>query len=403
MMTAPSSIATRAGAGTRTACALAVVSISMSACEAVPPDVTVHPTPENALAEPVMVTSDSVPEGLLDPERSRWIAARDRILSSELMLSLGSEERGPELFSQVRAARLDGHGRVYVLDDQTQEIRVFSAEGEHVTTFGGIGDGPDEMRSALDMSVSNDGRTVWALGLGWYKVFSQREDGLYGGSGQSQIGLPGRGFSCKLGEDRMVLSGTQSAAPEHILHEVAMGDSTMDVVRSFGASYQSTSSLVRMSMSVMGPVACDPIRRVVAHAFETLPYVRAFGPSGAMLWGSQIADFEEMVILQVVDEFGRDTFGQGRARAGVGYYDTNKSLNLYGDDHLLWQVRRTLASESRGEGTIRTYLVDIDSGAGALISDGGIPLVVGMAGERFVATAGELGPRLEVWRLGEVR
>ena len=383
--------------------ALTVVSIAMSGCESTPPGVTIHPTPENALAEPVMVTGDSVPAGLPDPALARWLSARNRILNSVLVLRLGSEQPGPEQFSEVRAARLDGRGHLYILDDQTQEIRVFSAEGEHVTTFGGIGDGPNEMRSALDMSVSNDGRTVWALGLGWYKVFRQRETGLFEGSGLSDIPVPAGGSSCKLGEDRMVLSGALTTDPEHILHEVVMRDSAVDVVRSFGASYQSTSSLVRMMMSVIGPVACDPMRGVVVHAFETLPYVRAFGQSGAMLWGSQIDDFEEMLIVAGVDEFGRESFGQRGAREGVEYYDTNKSLNRYGDDHLLWQIRRTLASEPPNEGTIRTYLVDIDSGAGALISNGGIPLVVGMAGERFVATAGELRPRMEVWTLGEVR
>lgn len=379
--------------------ALALAAVAVSACEYDPPGITIHPTPANALAEPIMVTADSVPEGLAPRDLGRWLAARDQILDSRLALRLGSEEEGPELFSEVRAARLDGMGRLFVLDDHTQEIRVFSSEGEHLTTFGGTGDGPEEMRSGMDISVSHDGGRVWAFGIGWYKVFTKGEDGTYKGSGQSHIPVPAGGFSCRLAEDRIVVSGVTSSDSEHTLHEVAMDDGNM--LRSFGASYESTSPLVRMLMSVVSPVACDPVRGMVAHAFESLPYVRAFGPNGEMLWGSQIEDFEEMFMIQRVDEFGRDTFGQQGARAGVGYYDTNKGLSLYGDGYLVWQVRRTLASERPGTGTIRTYLLDIDSGRGALISNGGIPLIVGMAEERFVATAGELRPRLEVWTIGE--
>lgn len=348
-----------------------------------------------------MVNADSVPEGLSSRNLDRWRAARDQILNSSLAESLGSEEEGPELFSEVRAARLDDMGRLFVLDDHTQEIRVFSSEGAHLATFGGVGDGPEEMRSGMDISVSRDGGRVWAFGIGWYKVFTKGEDGTYKGSGQSQIPVPAGGFSCKLAEGRIVLSGVTSADLEHTLHEVAMDDG--QVLRSFGASYKSTSPMVRLLMSVIGPVACDPVRGVVAHAFESLPYVRAFGPDGAVLWGSQIEDFEEMLMVQRIDEFGRDTFGQRGAREGVEHYDTNKGLTLYGDGHLVWQVRRTLASERPGTGTIRTYLLDIDSGKGALISNGGIPLIVGMAEDRFVATAGELRPRLEVWTIGEPR
>lgn len=195
-----------------------------------------------------------------------------------------------------------------------------------------------------------------------------------------------------------LLSGVRSAEPEYTLHEVAMGDGSL--TRSFGPSYETTSPLVRTMMSVIGPVACDPVRGLVAHAFETLPYIRVFGANGEFLRASQIDEFAEMLMIQRVDEFGRDAFGQRGARAGAAAYDTNKGLNLYGGDHLLWQVRRTLASEHPGMGTIRTYLLDIESGAGALISDGGIPLIVGMSGERFVATAGDMRPRLEVWTYG---
>ena len=61
-------------------------------------------------------------------------------------MRLGSiDSDGPEMFGEVRGLQLDALGRIYVLDGQAKEVRVFDAEGKHVRSFGRQGGGPGEL------------------------------------------------------------------------------------------------------------------------------------------------------------------------------------------------------------------------------------------------------------------
>lgn len=64
---------------------------------------------------------------------------------------------GPASFGLVRQIAPLPHGRVAVLDGLAQEVRVFTAEGEHEVTFGGVGSGPGELRSAQGLLLGPDG------------------------------------------------------------------------------------------------------------------------------------------------------------------------------------------------------------------------------------------------------
>lgn len=61
-------------------------------------------------------------------------------------MRLGSiDSAGPEMFGEIRGLQMDGLGRIYVLDSQAKEVRVFDAEGRHVRTIGREGGGPGEL------------------------------------------------------------------------------------------------------------------------------------------------------------------------------------------------------------------------------------------------------------------
>jgi len=376
------------------------------ACDSLPErNETVHPTRENLPEDPVYIGTDSLPAALSPESLVRWTAARDRLLSYQMSVRIGEEgmgreEGGPELFGRIGAATTDSLGRLFVLDENAQEIRVFSGDGSHVATFGGIGDGPDEMRGATDMFVSADGNVVWALGFGWYKRFEWQEDGSYGGSGVELVRAPSGGQSCSLGEDRLILSGMSSSEGEHLLHEISPADWTLQ--RSFGSAYQTPSQLVRYMMSINAPVACDPARGVIAQAFEAMPHVRIFGAGGELLRVSQNQDYKQLVMLEYVDEQGRHSFGARGAQEGEDAYDTVRSLHLYGGDYLVWQFLRTPAGRARGDDEmIRTFLLDIETGEGSLVSDGGIPRLASVGRNHFVAIRQNPYPQVEVWTAGE--
>jgi hypothetical protein len=100
------------------------------------------------------VTNDGVGEWTQD---DAWTLEED--------LRLGTiDQQGPELFSRISSIITDGAGRIYVLDAQTQEIRIFAPSGEHVRTIGGVGQGPGELTGgAAGLDWGPDG-TLWVYG-----------------------------------------------------------------------------------------------------------------------------------------------------------------------------------------------------------------------------------------------
>jgi hypothetical protein len=70
-------------------------------------------------------------------------------LELEPVFRLGTAE-GPEetVFGAISGVEVDDEGRIYVLDRQANELRIFTADGEHVRTTGRSGDGPGEFSAA---------------------------------------------------------------------------------------------------------------------------------------------------------------------------------------------------------------------------------------------------------------
>jgi hypothetical protein len=77
-------------------------------------------------------------------------------------LVIGSADGdGPDVFGHVAALDVDGSGRIYVLDQQAGQVRVFDATGRHVTSFGRPGSGPGELGpGAMAVLARVDGSAV---------------------------------------------------------------------------------------------------------------------------------------------------------------------------------------------------------------------------------------------------
>lgn len=75
-------------------------------------------------------------------------------------LSLGGvDATGPEQFGSVEAVAWADDGSIWVSDRQTQDVRVFNADGTWRTTVGGRGDGPGEFRG-IQLLGAADGDSV---------------------------------------------------------------------------------------------------------------------------------------------------------------------------------------------------------------------------------------------------
>ncbi|HZD05550.1 MAG TPA: 6-bladed beta-propeller, partial [Longimicrobiales bacterium] len=73
-----------------------------------------------------------------------------------------AEGDGPDVFGQIRAVELDPEGRMYVLDAQASEVRIFTADGFHVRTVGRPGEGPGELGGPAGLAWGPDG-ALWVM------------------------------------------------------------------------------------------------------------------------------------------------------------------------------------------------------------------------------------------------
>ena len=86
-------------------------------------------------------------------------------------LVIGTAEGDPDYqFGQIAGLDVGDDGRVYVTDQQAQQIRVFSSEGEFLTTLGQPGSGPGELSPAVGQVFVTPGDTVVVPDLGLQRL-----------------------------------------------------------------------------------------------------------------------------------------------------------------------------------------------------------------------------------------
>ena len=89
------------------------------------------------------------------------------------VVRIGSAEGGgPKTFGAVWDVTLDGANRIYALDNQAREIRVFDTAGAHIRTIGRSGPGPGEFGNPIALVWHPNGQ-LWVVDVGnqRYSVF----------------------------------------------------------------------------------------------------------------------------------------------------------------------------------------------------------------------------------------
>lgn len=110
-------------------------------------------------------------------------------------LAIGAVD-GPEAFVFAAAIGLevDGAGRIYVLDRQANELRIFSADGTHVRSVGRSGSGPGEYANANGLRwISPDTLVVVDQRGNRYSILTG--EGAYVRSVPRRLGFYGWAFS----------------------------------------------------------------------------------------------------------------------------------------------------------------------------------------------------------------
>lgn len=232
-------------------------------------------------------TVETLPNGAVrvtNPAQGLWGEGDGWRLVPELAVG---DVDGPEAttFGAITGLAVDGDGRIYVLDRQANELRIFTRDGAHVRTVGRSGAGPGEYSNANGLLwLAPDTLVVVDQRGGRYSILTR--EGEYVRSVRRRLGFFGWAFrggydagvlyeqSSVGGENdaRPVLLGTALAGAEAAAEgEVALPESastaarepsvdTLFLPRPAGPLYESFSVRTERAGMVMGvPFAPEPV------------------------------------------------------------------------------------------------------------------------------------------------
>lgn len=338
-------------------------------------DTTTAPPRDTAV-----ISTDSIPAGLTEDALRRWRTARDVLVGAMPMVGIGDYEKGPAVFGEISDAKIDAAGNILVLDGQAARLSVFDSRGGPMGSFGGAGEGPEELREPRYFALLGEGRVAVPI-PGRIKIFRHKE-GRWELDETLELSMVAN-HACSTTEDRLFVSAWQEVN-NTVVHEIAGAG----VLSSFGTGYPSDDWLLQMALSD-GRVACVGRPSRLAHAFTHTSQVRLFSPDGSLLWVAVLADHTPIEITS--------TTGSVSMRIPEEY-DILASIHGMSTGHIVLQYSHRRAGI---DSHLRTYVVDAATGGGALISND-LPSIKFIGQERYIATFSDPYPRLEVrvmeWR-----
>jgi len=90
-----------------------------------------------------------------------WPAGSEWRVVEELRIGT-MNDTGPDLFGRIMSLEVDPAERIYVLESQSQELRVFNSDGTYLRTIGRKGHGPGEFAQALMVKLAPEGN-IWVV------------------------------------------------------------------------------------------------------------------------------------------------------------------------------------------------------------------------------------------------
>jgi len=323
-------------------------------------DVTRHPQAARLVRT---VAASSAIEAVLEdpPERAASLVAALR--RPEAGITVGALDEPVMLqFGSVEGAARDRWGKLFVLDGQALQLRVFddgtaSARPDgRVRVVGGAGLGPGEFQAPLALSMAGGDAVVAVFeSNGRVSLFeNSREDVVYSRLVQLRMDVDD---GCLL-DDMLVVAGWH---PEHA-GSIHLFTFEGEWIRSFGAFYDSDNPAVVEALARTN-VACLDAGGIVS-APVLLPEVRRYAPSGELLWLTELNGLSPVYVGE---------YSHGGVEAGTpeeGYHGTIGVAAYDAADLLLVQVafvHRGDPPPGEEHGPL-TYAIDLQTGEGALVA-----------------------------------
>ena len=343
----------------------AVCVMLVTACDTRRRNETAHPLAgripgsEGAIA----IERGPTPQGIDSATLDRWLEAREALLDTRLLAAIGSSTTDrPDLFGLIEDVVVDSaRDLVFVLDAQAQEIRIFTLRGDFVGAFGGMGDGPSDLRLANSIELISGGRILVGSRNLKAKVFAETPDGW---RAERIVPLPSGSRGLCVGARERAFVNAHNQNTNQLVQEInlnAGADTTL--LGGFAGGYEHDSWLVQRRLGA-GTLACLAVPRpLVVFGHASIPIMRAFDPdSGDLVWASKLTHFAPVPLYS-----GTDSQGDYIYQDQPEQWDFLGAVHSVLDMHLLVQVGH--GNKTRQELTVDSYLLDARTGHGAFISD----------------------------------
>lgn len=309
--------------------------------------------------------------------------------------SIGTYD-GPQatVLGRIRDVDVDSLGRVFMLDNAFQMVRIFARNGDPAFNIGSEGSGPLDFRSPWSGWVEDDSTFAVVDAVLGTKYITSRDRARV----SLQRVVPSTAaVTGGCGANGLLYTYMTTALPVGKAYPVIrVSDRAGRTIRSFGSAYDSESGLVRGVMSE-GTVACMPDGASI-HALSKLPFVRYFDRNGEEKW---TARFDAFVIGHETyepDSNGRWAIGIDPDRADHSY---TRRITPIGNRFALVQVSSSnLKSmiDRREWMKLDTYVLDVASGKGLFVSDQ-LPILSAITGSRAYGFQNDPFPRILVFRV----
>jgi hypothetical protein len=233
----------------------------------------------------------NLPEELTAQDRASY-PPLDAVLRIEPpRLRIGEElNAGPALFGSIVGVAMDSLHNVYVLDGTDHSVRAFSSTGRHLGSAGRPGRGPGDI--ADPFRLWHDGATTLYVidDRDGISVFDTR-DGKPTYSDRFGADLKPKAM-CAMG-GQLIVGANQG---EHILHVLSPEHK---VVRSFGDLFRrDANKWIQAQYNREGMVmTCDEERGRIFVAESNQETIRAYDPSGRLLWQGVLPGYSGYRVL----------------------------------------------------------------------------------------------------------
>lgn len=374
----------------RASCVAATV-LALSAVWACKPasDSTLHPRDE-FIARPIGITA-TLQVGSAHVDRSQMGSVVSSAQRAAYLKPIGAAEQpSSEVFGSLTHIVVDSTGRVFALDTQTGNVRVFDANGHYLATIGRPGGGPGEFIDPAALALD---------GTGYLLVGDLKR--------QVQV------FAIDSNPMTYVRTIPVGVAPSDMcamhgyafIHGVLLGDTTL--IRAinlhtnrevaFGSLYVSPSAIINYTID-RGHVACDARDSLVIFMSSGVPEIRAYRMNGRIAWATHLAGYKPTIVTELPNN------GFSVSVPPDGYHHVAEMLALPHGRIMLQLAFSTRASSDSGFpfAQLRTFVLDARTGHGTAISDS-LPLIASLDDDHIVEMSVDPFPQFRLGTLAAQR